>query len=204
MKHFTLSDIQQMDRKFRMNFVQSLPGFKTANLIGTKDLKGQENLAIFSSVMHIGSEPPLLAIKMRPVHVARHTWENIQETGFFTLNYIQPSMLPNAHQTSANFEKPISEFDACGLTPRYSSDFFAPYVAESTVQIGLKLAETHTITANGVILLIGEVQEVWMEETGLAEDGHLDMEKLNALAISGPDRYHTTQFFKELPYGKLM
>lgn len=59
---FSHKDIQTMEKRFRTRLVNSISGFKSANLIGTRDQQGQENLAIVSSVVHLGSHPPLLAL----------------------------------------------------------------------------------------------------------------------------------------------
>ena len=63
-----------MQKVERLNLINSLSGVKPANLIGTKDQNGNENLAIFSSVVHLGSNPALLGFILRPQgEVRRHT-----------------------------------------------------------------------------------------------------------------------------------
>ena len=52
--------IAMMEPKTRARFINSLSGFKSANLIGTTDKAGNENLAIVSSVFHLGAHPPLM------------------------------------------------------------------------------------------------------------------------------------------------
>lgn len=201
MNHFDRADIAAMDRKFRMNLIQSLPGFKTANLIGTVSQNGQFNLAIFSSVIHLGSSPPLLGFKMRPTHVQRDTYQNILETGFFTLNSISPKLLPNAHWTSEKMPPESSEFEVCQIEREMSPAFPAPFVKASPLKMMLKFVEDIQIKANGTHLIVGEIQEIFLKESALEADGHLDFQALEALAIGGPDRYYTPQFLLELPYG---
>jgi flavin reductase (DIM6/NTAB) family NADH-FMN oxidoreductase RutF len=87
MVEITNDDILEMEKIFRLNFVNSIPGYKSANLIGTKSKAGVSNLAVFSSVVHLGSNPPLLGF-MRPAVVPRDTYQNIKETGKFTINHI--------------------------------------------------------------------------------------------------------------------
>ena len=88
MKQFSLKDIDALEKLYRINLINSCSGFKSANLIGSISKKGEENVAVFSSVTHIGSHPPLLGFFCRPTTVTRHTYENIKETGVFTLNHI--------------------------------------------------------------------------------------------------------------------
>ncbi|MCS7053720.1 MAG: flavin reductase, partial [Ignavibacterium sp.] len=83
----TKEKILDFERRYRINFVNSLSGFKSANLIGTISKSGITNLAIFSSVIHVGANPPLIGILFRPLSVPRHTYNNIKETGCFTINH---------------------------------------------------------------------------------------------------------------------
>ena len=60
MKVFDAVDIKSMSKIFRLNLINSITGIKPANLIGTKSKDNLENLAIFSSVVHLGSNHALL------------------------------------------------------------------------------------------------------------------------------------------------
>lgn len=66
-------EILHYEKNYRANLINSVSGFKSANLIGTVSSKGNTNLAIFSSVIHVGANPPLIGLLMRPVSVPRHT-----------------------------------------------------------------------------------------------------------------------------------
>ena len=87
-KQFLESEIESLDKRYRANLINSLSGFKSANLLGTKDATGQENLAIISSAVHIGADPATMGVIFRPNTVPRHTYENILETKEFTVNHI--------------------------------------------------------------------------------------------------------------------
>ena len=190
MHHVTAADIAGFERIYRLNFVNGLPGFKPANLVGTRSADGRENLAIFSSALHLGSDPPTLGIVTRPTTVPRHTYQNIQDNGgCFTLNHVPLTLAAAAHYTSANFPDDESEFAACNFTAAYRDDFPAPYVAESQLSIGLRLREEHAIF-NGTALLVAAVEHVYVQPTGLRPDGTLDLAALGEAAISGLDGYH--------------
>ena len=62
----TSTDLKNLDRHFRANFVNSLIGSKQASLIGTVSDTSCTNLSLFSSVTHLGSNPPLVALFSRP------------------------------------------------------------------------------------------------------------------------------------------
>jgi flavin reductase (DIM6/NTAB) family NADH-FMN oxidoreductase RutF len=192
MRHITAADITAFEKIYRLNFVNGLPGFKPANLVGTAAPGGQTNLAIFSSVLHLGSDPAVLGMVTRPTTVPRHTYQNIKDNGgAYTLNHVPLPLVAQAHYTSANFEDE-SEFDACGFTAEYRDDFPAPYVAESPLSIGLRLHEEHAIF-NGTLLLVGTVEHVYLREEALRPDGTLDLVALQEVAISGLDGYHAVQ-----------
>ncbi len=110
MASYNISDIDSWERFYRANFINSLTGFKSVSLIGTVSEYGQINLGIFSSIVHVGSNPPLVGYINRPVTAASHTLANIQATGVYTINHIHPSYVQQAHQTSAKYEAEISEF----------------------------------------------------------------------------------------------
>ncbi len=57
MKQFCIEEIDKMDYLYRINLINSCSGFKSANLIGTKSNSGETNVAVFSSVTHLGSNP---------------------------------------------------------------------------------------------------------------------------------------------------
>lgn len=200
--HITKDAISQMEKLQRAAFVNSLSGFKSASLIGTIGENGQTNLAIFSSVLHLGSDPALIGFVNRPDTASRHTLEHIMETKCFTINHVCSSLYKKAHQTSARYPKTISEFDAVGLTPEYSADFAAPYVAECRIKYGLEFAERHDLKINGTILVIGKVVEVILPEICWLPHGGIDLELAETITISGLDSYHKTDRLSRLSYAK--
>ena len=201
-----LSDIQAMNRIPRLTLMNTITGFKSANLIGTVDENGLTNLAIFSSAVHFGSEPPLIGLVTRPVDGAlkttRHTYQNIKKNGYFTINHVHHSMIEAAHQTSAAYPDGSSEFDAVGLSPLWSDDLPAPYVAESTIRLGLQYVEEYAIKANNTILIIGKVLELYVPDNCLDEQGNLDLNAAGTTAVSGLDTYHTAKQLFRLPYAR--
>ena len=106
MKHFTNKGIGELGKIERANLINSLSGYKPANLIGTISASKKTNLAIFSSVVHLGTTPPLFGFITRPTtEVPRHTYENIKAIGVYTINHVQESFVERAHYTSAKFDR---------------------------------------------------------------------------------------------------
>jgi len=191
-----------MDSRRRSAFVNSLSGFKSANLVGTVDAQGQTNLAIMSSVVHLGSQPPLLAMIVRPGGEERHTLVNILATGCYSLNHVNSSMVEKAHQTAARYPQDISEFDAAGLTPTWQAGFGAPMVAQATVSLGLRLREHQELKINGTHLVIGEVVLADIPEAAYRDDGSLDLATADSVALTGLDTYHQSAGYKRMAYAK--
>ena len=201
-KSFDKKDIENLDKRFRTAFINSLSGFKSLALIGTKDKNDHTNLAVFNSLIHIGANPALVGFISRPGVVERQTLENIIETRFYTINHVTEDFYRQAHQTSARYPREVSEFDATGLTIEYKNDFFAPFVAESQVQIEVEFKEQVDLTINNTVLIIGEIQAVYFPADCLFEDGALDLEKAGSLASLGLDGYYKTQRLARLSYAK--
>jgi flavin reductase (DIM6/NTAB) family NADH-FMN oxidoreductase RutF len=198
----TKENILKFNKLYRAAYVNSLSGFKSASLVGTISSGGNTNLAIFSSVIHVGANPPALGFLMRPVSVERHTYKNIKEVGYYTINHINKKIFKKAHQTSARYDENISEFDECGLTPEYSEKFKAPYVKESILKIGLKFIEEQEIKYNGTIFIVGEIDEIILPDDVVVGDGYVDIEKAGTIAISGLDAYHETKRISRLSYAR--
>ena len=201
-KLFSRDDINNMGQRYRANFINSLSGFKSANLVGSVDDNGNENLAVISSVVHLGANPPLLGMVMRPHTVRRDTLENIQNSGLYTINHIGGSFTQQAHQTSARYDQDESEFAATGLTSEYQDDFACPYVKESPIKLGLKLVEIIPITHNDTLFVIGEVQQVLTPESIVSEDGFVSLDKANVVCINGLDGYAVPSSTVRYSYAK--
>jgi flavin reductase (DIM6/NTAB) family NADH-FMN oxidoreductase RutF len=202
MKQITTEDLAKMEQRYRASLINSLTGFKSVALIGTKNNEGQENLAIFNSLVHLGANPALIGMIVRPDSVERHTLENIESTGFYTINHILESFVEQAHHTAARYPRHVSEFEASGLTPEYKNEFFAPFVKESIVQIGMKLQTKLDISINNTIMVIGEIQWIKLPEEAIGNDGFIDLQITKSITNSGLDAYHRTERIVRLPYAK--
>ena len=189
MKHFNIDEIHQLAHLYKINLINSCAGYKSANLIATKSAKNTTNVAVFSSVIHLGSTPPLLGFILRPTTVPRNTYQNIIETGFYTINHIHQEILEDAHHTSAKYKREISEFDVTNLETDYKNNFNAPFVKDCPIQIGMKYVEEYDIKSNNTKLVVGEIQELYIEEKLLKEDGFVNLSEGNIATINGLDGY---------------
>lgn len=195
-------ELDNLERGFRRNLINSLSGYKSCNLIGTHNLDGDKNLAIFNSVMHIGANPAYMGIVMRPTTVPRHTYNNIKETQYFTINSVHKDFFGKAHQTSANYPSGLSEFDEVGLTPYYGQVHGAPYVKESAIKIGLQLTEELPVKSNNTIILIGKVIEIAVWPTLVSADGFVNLTEAHIVSNIGLDAYCEPALLARLGYAR--
>lgn len=190
------------EKQYRTNLINSVSGFKSASLIGTIGADGRTNLAFFSSVIHVGANPPLIGLLMRPQPEKRHTYRNIKQTGCFTVNHVNADIFRKAHQSAARYADDVSEFEAIGLTAEFSGTQVAPYVGEARIKIGVVFREEQKIAANGTVLVVGEIVEIIAPDDTIGNDGYVDLEKAGTVAVSGLDGYHRTRRLARLSYAK--
>jgi len=202
MKQIAKDSISQMGKIERLNLINSCTGYKSANLIATKSMDGKSNVAIFSSVTHLGSEPALIGFIMRPTTVPRDTYKNIRETGFFTINHITVDMIADAHHTSANYELGVSEFDKTNLEEEYKNDITIPFVKGSPVQLHCKYLNEYFIEENNTIHIIASIENLFFDENLRHEDGWLQIDKGNVIALNGLDGYCLPKLVDRFQYAR--
>ena len=191
-----------MDKRYRANFINSITGYKSANLLGSISKEGNENLAVFSSVTHLGSDPALLGFITRPTTVDRHTYANIKSTAVFTVNHINEKIIRQAHQTAARYDEQVSEFKATGLTSEFINEWKAPFLVEAHIKIACSYVNEYAITENGTVLVVGAIEAIYVPEGSLNEDGWINLEAANGVTINGLDSYSTPQLVDRLAYAK--
>jgi flavin reductase (DIM6/NTAB) family NADH-FMN oxidoreductase RutF len=202
--HLTKKDLQEISNVKRLNIINSITGIKPANLIGTISKNKTSNVAIFSSIIHLGSNPALIGFIVRPTgEIPRNTYENILENGHYTINHVGESFVKNAHYTSAKFDTEISEFDVCNLTEEYLFNFKAPFVQESPIKIGMKYVESIPIEINGTILVVGEVEHVIIPDKVMSKKGYINLEEAEVTGISGLNSYYKLEKIASFPYARV-
>ena len=202
MKHYSRKEIDILDPRYRAHFINSVTGYKSANLLGTISEDGITNVAVFSSVTHLGSNPPLLGFVLRPRTVSRNTYDNLRRTGVFTVNHVNTNIIEPAHQSSAKYDSGISEFNRVDLNEQYLDGFKAPYVKESTIKIGCAYQNEYYLKENECLFVIGSIEHIYVDENIQSEDGWLNLEKARTVAISGLDGYSLPKTLDRLSYAK--
>lgn len=202
MQHYDSTQLAKLDKLFRNNLINSCTGYKSANLLGSISKAGVTNLAVFNSVFHLGSNPPLLGFILRPTTVARHTFSNMESTGVFTVNHIHRDFIAKAHQTSAKYQEEVSEFKEAGLEEEYLHQFEAPYVKESHIKIGCRYLNHYSIVENETILVVAAIEQLFFPEKVMLEDGWLNLEVAGTVAINGLDGYALPSLLDRFQYAR--
>jgi len=202
LKSISETMIRELPDRYRTHLINSLSGFKSANLVGTINANKTTNLAMISSVFHLGANPPLLGFIIRPDVARRDTLENLRENGQLTINHVHEDILVQGHHASARFPQEISEFEACGLSPQFCDGFNAPFVAQSRIKIAAELLREVKIEENGTSLIIAKIRHLHLPEDCLEADGHLDLNKAGSLCVAGLDTYYSTERIGRLEYAK--
>tara|TARA_B110000503_G_scaffold93807_1_gene141439 strand:+ start:8502 stop:9122 length:621 start_codon:yes stop_codon:yes gene_type:complete len=202
MEHFSKSQINEMDKIYRLNLINSCTGYKSANLIGTVSDKGIYNVAIFSSITHLGSDPALLSFIVRPTTVPRDTFKNIMDNKIFTVNHVYFNDIKDAHHTSARYPSLISEFDMTDLEKEFIDDCKAPYVKSSKIKLGCKFINKYAIKENNTLLMIAEINDIYYDKDIIQDDGWLRLDKAKTVTINGLDGYALPSLLNRFKYAK--
>lgn len=203
MKYISRKDLDAFEKYYRINLINSITGIKPANLIGTSDNAANSNLAIFSSVVHLGSNPPLIGMISRPdADVPRHTLLNIKSQGCFTINHVGTDFIQKAHYTSAKFKADDSEFEKCQLSEEWIDNFGAPFVKESPIKMGLELKDLIPIDVNKTIMIVGEIKHIILNQESISEEGYLNLENSKTAGISGLNSYYSLKHLEDFPYAR--
>ena len=202
MKHFSQKDIDTLSKIYRLNLINSATGYKSAQLVGSVSSEGNENLAVFSSIVHLGSNPALIGMILRPTTVPRHTYANMKTTGVFTLNAIHESQIEDAHHTSASYPESISEFDKTQLKVERKKNFLAPFVKDSPIQMACKYLNEYHIKENDTLLIVGSIEDLYVKDSILLEDGWIQLDLGGIVTINGLDGYAIPKLQERFPYAR--
>lgn len=200
--HYTKLEIEKFEKVWNINFINSITGFKSANLIATRSSNSIDNLAIFSSVVHLGSNPPLIGFTLRPQDERiTDTYRNISDNSFYTINSVGKNFFNTSHNTSKKFSKNISEFEELCIDKFEVDGFNAPFVKDSQIKIGLKKVDEY-ILLNKCILIVGTVEHIIIDDNIIEKDGNINFDESDIVCISGINSYLKPKLLQKLKYVK--
>ena len=191
------TDIKNIESRTRSELINKISGFKSPVLVGTVNSNGIYNLSIISSIFHIGSNPPLLGMILRPyTEKYSHTLKNILSSQQFTISHIHHELIDQAHRCSKKFPDNVSEFKCVGLNPilYQQDDWVAPAVSESKIRLGLSLNRKIDLP-NKCNLIVGNLE--WIEShESLLNDNKISFESNNISVLGLYNYYKNTELLR--------
>ena len=198
-----IEDFNTLENHYRANLINSVIGVNEASLIGTVGVNCISNLALFSSTVHLGSNPPLVAIFSRPEgDTPKQTLKNIIDNRDYSINHVNKSIINRAHSCSFKFSAEESEFTECNLSEKFITDFKAPFVKESNVSFAVRYQRHLSVQENGVIMVIGKIKSVFVNENIIQDNGEVDFNYSSSVGVAGNNTYYGLDKIKSLKYLK--
>lgn len=160
----------------------------------TVDKNGNVNLSPFSFFNLFSTNPPVAIFSpSRRVrdNTTKHTLENVLEIPEVTINIVSYSMVEQASLTSCEYSQGVNEFVKAGLTELPSEKVKPPRVAESPASFECKVNQVISLGTEGGAgnLIVCEIILAHFKKEILDEHGHVDPQKLDAVARMGGDFY---------------
>ncbi len=193
MPTYSETQLLQANKSWRINFINSIVGYKNLNILITPSPQGVYNAAIFNSGIHIGSSPPYIGFLLRPTKVPRHTYENVLRYPYATMNVVSEAFYQKAHLTHHHIPAEQSELEYADLETEWLDDVPIPVLRDSPIRAYLRFSEEHFLQVNQTRLLIFAI--LWVDIRGeVAPDGFIALDGLGVVAGSGCDAYYRAEF----------
>jgi flavin reductase (DIM6/NTAB) family NADH-FMN oxidoreductase RutF len=148
--------------------------------ISTRSTDGEDNLAPYSFFGALNEEsPPVLMY-------SAENWEdgstkdsvvNALETEAFVHNLVTMDLLDAMDRTLEDADR--SEFDVAGLTAQSAATVDAPRVAQAKAHMECSLY--NSVRLGDHTLVLGEVEQIHVDDDLLDEDGKVDVRKVDAV-----------------------
>jgi len=164
----------------------------------TIDRSGHVNLSPFSFFNMFSTKPPILVFSpSRRVrdNTTKHTLENVKEVAEVVINIVSYAMVEQSSLASCEYPKGVNEFVKAGLTELPSARVKPPRVAESPASFECKVNQVISLGDEGGAgnLIVCEVLLAHFKSEILDEQGHVDPQRLDAVARMGGDFYCRAQ-----------
>jgi flavin reductase (DIM6/NTAB) family NADH-FMN oxidoreductase RutF len=143
--------------------------------VGDKD---KANIITLSWAANVCSEPPMIAIGVRP---KRYSHELLRRTGDFVVNIPSRTLLKATVICGTKSGRALDKFKACNLTPQPSLKVKSPGIAECPLNIECQTRQIVELGSHH--LFIGEVEAVHIDEGVLNAKGEPNAAKLGLFAF---------------------
>jgi flavin reductase (DIM6/NTAB) family NADH-FMN oxidoreductase RutF len=152
-------------------------------IVGTYSSDGQPDAMVAAWGGICSSQPPAVAVSIQKI---RQTYKNLVEQRDFTISIPSVDHVKEADYFGIVSGQETEKFAATGLTPVKGDLVNAPYVGEFPVVLECRLLKTVEIGVH--TQFIGEILDVKVDESVLAEDGKPDIKKIQPFAYDSMRR----------------
>ena len=143
-------------------------------VIGTFDREGRPNIMTAAWGGVCCSDPPCVGVSLRK---ATYSYGNIVDRKAFTVNIPSADHVRETDYVGIASGRNADKWQVAGLTAKPSDLVDAPYVAEFPLVLECRLL--HVLDLGLHTRFIGEVVDVKAEASALAEDGSLDITRVD-------------------------
>lgn len=207
MKAISKEAISQMDKIEKLNLINSSTGYKPTYFIATKSIEGNINIALFNNLTVLSHSPSLIGFIIHPSDAAPDSYQNIMETGYFTINHITADMITDTHTTlfvDDSDERDTLEDYKTFLEIEYKEEVNFPFVKRSPVQLYCKFVNEYIIKENKIIHIIASIEHIFFDQTLEHKEGWIQLDKGNMVSTNGIDSYFLSQLINRIPSEKLI
>ncbi|MDR2493508.1 MAG: flavin reductase family protein [Coriobacteriales bacterium] len=152
-------------------------------VVGTYDIDGRANALTLAWGGVAASEPPAVCIAVRP---SRYSHEALHRTRAFTVNLPSARYAAEADYFGIVSGSKVDKFATTGLTPVHGTLVDAPYIAEFPYV--MECAVTHAVELGTHTLFVGEVKDVKVDNSLLADDGTINWSNADILTFDAAAR----------------
>jgi len=152
----------------------------TPTVLVTVASGGRDNIITLAWVGTVNSEPPMIAIGVRP---SRHSHGLLEKGGEFVVNIPGSGMVRELDLCGSKSGRDLDKFEQCGFKRIPASKVGAPLIDRCPLNIECVVRNKLSLGSHD--LFIGEILAVQADEAVLDDKGRVDMAKVGPVAFSG-------------------
>jgi len=153
-------------------------------LITCLDSNGNSNIITLAWVGTVCSEPPMVALGIRP---SRYSSELIEKSREFVVNIPTTKIIKETDYCGITSGRDVDKFSETQLTPEKAEKVLAPLIRECPVNMECILKDRVPLGTHD--LFIGEVVQVHVDQRIMDEKGNINIE------IADPITYNQGEYW---------
>lgn len=148
-------------------------------LVSCKDGEGKANIITLAWVGTVCSEPPMVAIGVRP---GRYSYKLIADSKEFVVNIPTEDIVDKVEYCGIYSGKDVDKFKGTGLTQERAKKVKAPLIKECPVNIECIVRNELALGTHQ--LFIGEVVAIDIDESIIDSDGRIDYKRAKPIVYN--------------------